>query len=296
MTEFDEIVSPENRALIWPVLLAASLFIPWIRVSGLISIRVIGFDMDIGPIILIISVLIAGSWLYKDGQHREKVWLGGGITATLLTIAAMWNLQDGISQYQTETEGNLFANLVTLNFGVGVYLAITASAAITYIGYSIYTTENSENKVDHDKDSTVMSSNTLKKYGIIVIALISLVSIAAYGFGIGDLISDPASNLEVDGEGYSQGTTMGAVVDVSNPGEEEATATLTVRMKIDGEVKSSFTNEREITVQSENSITEDFRLGSFNDLTDNEAESISNGDFTIEFLINGEIKDTYSES
>jgi hypothetical protein len=150
MTETEDLIDSENRALIWPAILAVSLFLPWAKVSGLLSIQVTGFDMDIGPVILIVTLVVAASWVYENGEYRQKGWLGGGIILGLLSVVTILNIQSGISQYQSETEGNMFADAVAVNIGIGAYIAVIASAAIIYIGYQMYTPDTAEYESEAD--------------------------------------------------------------------------------------------------------------------------------------------------
>lgn len=110
------------------------------------------------------------------------------------------------------------------------------------------------------------------------------------------VLSSPADNLEVQGEGYSQGNTLYADATISNPGDKRATASMTVRMKFNGEVKESFTPTEEISVESGESIQKSFEFGTYSELTSEEEEALQNGNFIIEFVINGEVKNTYTES
>lgn len=144
MTETEDLINSENRALIWPAILAVSLFLPWLSISGLFSIQISGFDIDTGPVILIVTLVVAASWVYENGEYRQQGWLGGGIILGLLVVVTILNVQSGISQYQAETEGNIFADAVAINIGIGAYIAVIASAAIIYIGYQMYTSDTAE--------------------------------------------------------------------------------------------------------------------------------------------------------
>lgn len=144
MTEIEDLIKSENRALIWPSMLAISLFLPWLRISGLVSIQIIGFDIDTGPVILIVTLVVGASWVYQSGKYRQEGWLGGGVILGLLSAVTILNAQSAISQYESETEGNMFADAVAINIGVGAYIAVIASAAIIYIGYQRYTSDTVE--------------------------------------------------------------------------------------------------------------------------------------------------------
>lgn len=142
--------------------------------------------------------------------------------------------------------------------------------------------------------STGIDLDIPKRYA--VGGAIGVLVVSGVAFGGMALLSSPADNFEVAGEGYSEGTGLYASAAVTNPGDEAAPATLTIRFKIDGAVKDSFTAGKKITVGPGETVEKSFKLGSYNDLSSSEKEALENGDFTIEFLIDGDVKDTYTES
>lgn len=146
MTESEELISSDDRALIWPALLVFSLFLPWVSVAGFLSIQLTAFDMDIGPVILVVTLGVAASWIYQNGKYREEGWLGGGIVLGLLFILSILNIQSAIGEYRSETEGNMFADAVVVNIGIGAYIAVIASTAIIYVGYQMYTSGTVEDE------------------------------------------------------------------------------------------------------------------------------------------------------
>lgn len=166
MSEVDDMLSSENRAVIWPAIVVVSLFLPWVRVAGLLSLQVNGIDIDVGPVILILAIAIGGSWIYEDGKYRVLGWLGGGTLMGVLVLLAIWNIQSSISQYQAETQGNIFADSVAINIGSGAYLALIATAAIIFVGYRRY---NSEDQTEssavetRDIDATQDESDSIEK-------------------------------------------------------------------------------------------------------------------------------------
>ena len=140
MTEIEDLLNSDDRALVWPAILGVSLFLPWIEVVGLVSIQLTGFNIDTGPMILIVTLGVAGSWVYQDGKYREEGWLGGGIILGLLSALTVFGIQRRISQYRNEAE----SSVAVVNIGVGAYLAVIASAAILYVGYQMYTSGMTE--------------------------------------------------------------------------------------------------------------------------------------------------------
>jgi len=127
-------------------------------------------------------------------------------------------------------------------------------------------------------------------------AIIGILLIAGVGYGATAVLSSPADNLEVQGDAYSQGDSLYADAAILNTGSNTATAELTVRMSFDGETKDSWTNTQEITVQGDGEVDKAIELGTYSELTTQEGEAIQNENFEIEFLINGEVKDAYTES
>jgi hypothetical protein len=152
MSETDTIIESENRALAWPALLAVSLFLPWVTVSGIINIQRSGVQIDTGILLLFGVAIIIASWFYEDGKYRDKVWLYGGIVVGLLSIASIFYIQSQIGQYRADVQGNLFSNTVQISIGFGAYLAAISSIAIIYVGYKMYNDENHTNNSQNKEE------------------------------------------------------------------------------------------------------------------------------------------------
>lgn len=124
-------------------------------------------------------------------------------------------------------------------------------------------------------------------------ALLGIIVLIAGAFGVMALMSPPADNLEAsDGNGYVLDSIVYGEGTVTNAGDVALTANLTMRLKIDGEYKDGFERTEEITVEPGEQIRENYYLGRVDYLTRNEREQIADGNFVIEYYIDGNLKYT----
>ena len=63
------------------------------------------------------------------------MWLIGGILLLLLVLGTTANIYDSIDQYDTQMQGNIFQDAVSIDFAYGAYLAIVGSLAAVVVGY-----------------------------------------------------------------------------------------------------------------------------------------------------------------
>ena len=75
----DEITAEQLREsaelrMVWPGLVALSLFLPWVSVSGLFSAQVTGMKMDLGIVMFVLAVGIAISTRFWRNDRSD--WCG----------------------------------------------------------------------------------------------------------------------------------------------------------------------------------------------------------------------------
>ncbi len=121
--------------MVWPGLVALSLFLPWVSVSGLFSAQVTGMKMDAGVVVFALAVGIAISTLFLEKRQERLAWLVGGILLLLLVLGTTANIYDSIDQYNTQMQGNIFQDAVSIDFAYGAYIAIVGSLATAIVGY-----------------------------------------------------------------------------------------------------------------------------------------------------------------
>jgi hypothetical protein len=121
--------------MVWPGLVALALFLPWVSISGLFSAQVTGMKIDTGIVMFVLAVGIAISTLFLEKRQERLVWLIGGILLLLLVLGTTANIYDSIDQYNTQMQGNIFQNAVSIDIAYGAYIAIIGSIATGIVGY-----------------------------------------------------------------------------------------------------------------------------------------------------------------
>ncbi|WP_231185778.1 hypothetical protein [Haladaptatus sp. DYF46] len=151
--------------MVWPGLVALSLFLPWVSVSGLFSAQVTGMKMDLGIVMFVLAVGIAISTPFLEKRQERLVWLIGGILLLLLVLGTTANIYDSIDQYDTRMQGNIFQDAVSIDFAYGAYIAIVGSLAAVVVGYRMDGSETgtetvSEESIDEEDPREVVESGT----------------------------------------------------------------------------------------------------------------------------------------
>lgn len=136
-------ITTENKELMQqardyapPALAIIASFLSWASIQGPIvgSISVSGMDTDFG-ILLSFFALVGIASVYK-GWDRGRLVAGGA--ALLTTVAGYLYLQSVFSDARADMAGNMFAGAIQMGFGIGIHLALLASVAMLYIGYTEY--------------------------------------------------------------------------------------------------------------------------------------------------------------
>lgn len=117
------------------VLLAISLFLPWISVAApIIGERSLtGFDMA-STLIFVFSVPVIAV-IYTEWSHRDITRAVVGGLLCLLIVGYGLSLLNDIERMNAVAQNTIFAGTVSASLGLGIYLAIFASAAVAWGGY-----------------------------------------------------------------------------------------------------------------------------------------------------------------
>jgi hypothetical protein len=117
---------------------AIALFLPWVSVSGFLNQTVSGFAFDTGKLYLLALIAIAAMDYTEFKFDQEQIWLGGGTVLTLLAGLSWFNVSSAISEFRMETAGNPFAGAVSINAGLGLYLAVLVGILVIAVGWTLW--------------------------------------------------------------------------------------------------------------------------------------------------------------
>lgn len=170
-------------------------------------------------------------------------------------------------------------------------IAISMIAGLTGTGASYLQIQ--ANQTGRTEAGSLPSSIPTK--GILTVLLVGGVLLGGI-YGASTLFSgDPSSNLEVNGDAYSQQGSLYGEATIENLGDSEATATLTIQLVLNSQVHDDFTSSTEIIVGAGGFTTETLEIGHYSNLSQSEMDALRSGNWEVEFLINGEVKDTDTE-
>lgn len=266
--------------------------------SGLITLTTVSVSLLLGPVV----AAIVGIQMSKREQNSSPIGSLVGCSAGFITMMVILLLilflgivlttmgGAGAETGATGAESGATGGGLDVTQYILPIVLITIPTGLTGAATNILQSSFATGGTGSGNDSQI---DIPTKY--VAGAVIAIVLIAGVGYGASAVLNSPADKLEVQGEGYSSTGTLYAVADISNPGDNSATASFSVRMKIDGEVKESWTTSSQIDVDSGETIEREVELGQFSDLTEEETTAIQDRNFEVEFLINGQVKDTYTE-
>lgn len=268
--------------------------------SGILSIIILVIALFLGPVVAtVVGIQIGNHNRSLSGYLTSFIGNSAGYIMMMLIVLGI--LSVGIALVSsgggtgtigsTSTGGNMSSSAGGFGQWLFPIIAISIITGLTGTGASYLQTQISQT----GPTRTEGISNSIPVRGIFVAVLVCILLLGGV-YGASTLFnSNPSSNLEVNGNAYSQNEILYGDVIVENIGNNEATATLTVRLVLDGQVNDDFTSSREITVASGESVTGTLRIGQYSDLSRSEIDALNSGNWTIEFLINGEVRDTYTE-
>lgn len=128
----------------------------------------------------------------------------------------------------------------------------------------------------------------------IVGAILAILILIAGAYGVMAFMSSPADNLEVsNGNANVQNGDFYGEATVTNTGDSPATANLNMRLKIDGEYKEGFESTNEVTVEPGGEVQLSYVLGPVDELNQEEKQKTADGNYVIEYYINGNLRYTY---
>lgn len=149
----------EIVAMISSALLILGAFLPWVK-AGWISYS--GLQKD-GMFTAIIGLVIGIILLCKKAP---KIFIIiAGFLSALVSFVDLANAYSIISNYETSMQGNMFAGLVQMQIGSGLYLTFLASIGLIVGGFLI-------NK--SDEKSKKKKTNPLTIIGIIVAVIVAI--------------------------------------------------------------------------------------------------------------------------
>jgi len=139
-----------DRELLLPAAVIVSLFLPWITLTGFVTVTVTGVQLGAGWEILLAAVGLVALWMFDDGKHRIRGWLGGG---TLMAVAGAYPLlraQVAMQGYQTPAAGMLETD-ISVGYGIGAALFAIATLGILYVGHR----EKGRTEVESTEEGTL---------------------------------------------------------------------------------------------------------------------------------------------
>lgn len=267
--------------------------------SGIFSIVILVIALFLGPVIAAIIGIQMGNRNQSPSVYFASL-IGNttGYIVMMLIVLAILSIGIGLvsngggSSAMGGTSGEVGAS-GSGGFGQWVFPIIAISVITGLTGTGASYLQIQANQMGRTEAGNFSSLIPLK--GILAVLLVCSVLLVGI-YGSSALLSgDPSSNLEVNGEAYSQNNILYGSAVVENVGNNEATATLTIRLLIDGQERDDFTSSTEVTLGGGESTTETLEMGRFGTLPRSEIDELSAGNWTIEFLIDGEVKDTYTE-
>jgi hypothetical protein len=149
----------EIVTIISSVLLILGPFLPWVK-AGWISYS--GLEKD-GMFTAIIGLVIVIILLCKKSPKLFIIITG--FLSALVSFVDLANAYSIISNYETAMQGNMFAGLVQMQIGSGLYLTFLASIGLIVGGFLINKNEEKSKK---------KKSNPLTIIGIIVAVIIAI--------------------------------------------------------------------------------------------------------------------------
>lgn len=138
MNQTQRLVKPANRVLLLPVVLVTSLFLPWFVVSGLVTLTVAGTDLVIEPVLISSALIVGGSWLYQGGKYRVRGWVTSGIAVEGAILWTLLEVRKGIEAQAGTAGGRLFGEMISIDAGVGLFLAAAVGLLIFLVGVREY--------------------------------------------------------------------------------------------------------------------------------------------------------------
>lgn len=264
--------------------------------SGIFFIIILVIALFFGPVIAAIVGIQMGNRNQSSSVYLTSL-IGNmiGYIVMMLIVLAILSVGIGLvsngggSGTMGGTSGEMGASGGG-GFGQWIFpiIAISMITGVTGAGASYLQVQTSPRGVN----GTENFPKAIPTKWIIVVFLIGVVLLGGV-YGSSVLLSgNPASDLEVNGDAYSQGDSLYGDALIENVGDNEATATLAIRFLIDGQESDDLTSSTEVTVSSGETTTETLEVGQFSDLSQSELDDVDSGNWTMEFLINDEVKDT----
>jgi len=149
----------EIVTIISSALLILGAFLPWVK-AGWISYS--GLEKD-GMFTAIIGLVIVIILLCK--KSPKLFIIIAGVISALISFVDLVDAYSIISNYETAMQGNMFAGLVQMQIGSGLYLTFLASIGLIVGGFLINKNEEKSKK---------KKSNPLTIIGIIVAVIIAI--------------------------------------------------------------------------------------------------------------------------
>ena len=118
----------------------SSLFLPWIVVSGIVTMEMTGTDLAVEPVIVLATLAVTASWLYESGKYRVDGWIVGGLVVEGAILWTLVELNRGIEAQQGMAAGQLFGDMISIDAGLGLFVAAAVAAVIVFVGVREYLT------------------------------------------------------------------------------------------------------------------------------------------------------------
>lgn len=128
--------SNSSRKYIAPGLAIGTVILPWATLRfGELTQSINGFNTEMGLLYGLVAVALLGIAYKGDNKRIRQSQLIGGIALVSFSLLSLLTIQSASSEVATETEGSLWEETISMEIGLGLYLAVIAGGYVTYAGY-----------------------------------------------------------------------------------------------------------------------------------------------------------------
>ena len=119
-------LSHPDRALVWPLAVLVSLFLPWATTA---TVTLPGAMFPTGWLMAVLAVALIVSWRRTTGQRRRRVWAGLGVALTVVVVYTAGTLTEVTRAHYRALTWSETATFIHPEPGSGCLLAFAASVA-----------------------------------------------------------------------------------------------------------------------------------------------------------------------
>jgi hypothetical protein len=263
-------------------------------IGGILTLVILTIAFLLGPVISIITGLRTGEQQGRTGESYLAGLLGSvvgyfvmmAIVLLILSVVMAIVMGDGGSSSTAAQSTTSTASSSESGLPIGEYIipiiAVAIPTGLTGLGGVFFG--------GSERSATAGGAIDVPwKYAGIGVAVILLIT-AGVVYVPGALTAGP-QQLEVTGDASTTQTELFAEGTVENPANNEISTTLTIEFVIDGAVVT--TTDEDITVPANDEIRLSVRVATVDDMTTQQILAVSNGEYQLRYIIEGETVDTY---